>query len=132
VQSPIVGVPQTKGIWDVSWLGDQAGWLNGSAYPTWSGNSVITGHVTNSSGNPGPFAKLSTLWWGDQVIIHVSGAQYIYEVRSVQQVGPGNTNALMKHEELPWVTLVTCRGYDAATNSYLYRILVRAALVQVT
>ncbi len=130
-QSPIVGVPQTKGIWDVSWLGDQAGWLNGSAYPTWSGNSVITGHVTNSSGNPGPFAKLSTLWWGDKVIIHVSGAQYIYEVRSVQQVGPGNTNALMKHEELPWVTLVTCRGYDAATNSYLYRILVRAALVQV-
>jgi len=132
VQMPIVGVPQSaNGNWDVTWLGNDAGWLNGSAYPTWKGNSVITGHVTDVFGNPGPFARLNTLWWGDKIIVHASGGQYVYEVRSVQQSGPGNINAMMKHEELPWVTLVTCRGYDAASNSYLYRILVRAVLVEV-
>jgi sortase (surface protein transpeptidase) len=44
---------------------------------------------------------------------------------------PGNVNALLKHEELPWVTLVTCRGYNEASNSYQYRVLVRAVLVEV-
>jgi LPXTG-site transpeptidase (sortase) family protein len=128
---PIVGVPLVNGKWDVSWLGNNAGWLNGSAYPTWNGNSVLTGHVTDAAGNPGPFSKLSTLWWGDEVIVHASGAQYVYEVRSVLQAAPGNINTLMKHETLPWVTLVTCRGYDISSDSYLYRLLVRAVLVEV-
>jgi LPXTG-site transpeptidase (sortase) family protein len=131
VQMPIVGIPQTNGTWDVSWLGRDAGWLNGSAFPTWNGNSVLTGHVTDASGNPGPFARLNTLWWGDKVIVHISGAQYIYEVRSILQSSPANSAAMMKHEELPWVTLVTCRGYDVSSNSYLYRVLVRAVLVEV-
>jgi LPXTG-site transpeptidase (sortase) family protein len=132
VKMPIVGVPQSAdGSWDVTWLGKDAGWLNGSAYPTWNGNSVITGHVTDSFGRPGPFASLNMLWWGDKVIIHISGVQYVYEVRSVQQIGPGNINAMMKHEQLSWVTLVTCRGYDIASNSYRYRVLVRAVLVEV-
>lgn len=131
VKMPIVGVPQVNGKWDVSWLGNDAGWLNGSAYPTWKGNSVLTGHVTEASGNPGPFARLNTLMWGDDVIIHASELQYVYEVRSILQVGPGTTSAMMKHEALPWVTLVTCRGYNITSDSYRYRILVRAVLVEV-
>jgi LPXTG-site transpeptidase (sortase) family protein len=130
VQMPIVGVPLTNGEWDVSWLGNNAGWLNGSAFPTLDGNSVLTGHVTDAAGNPGPFSKLSMLWWDDQVIVHVSGAQYVYKVRSVLQAAPGDTNALMKHETVPWVTLVTCRGYNISSDSYLYRVLVRAVLVE--
>ncbi len=131
VQMNIVGVPQSNGTWDVSWLGNQAGWLNGSAFPTWAGNSVLTGHVWNADNSEGPFRYINTLWWGDKVIVHAWGAQYVYEVRSVQLVGPGNTDAMMKHEVLPWVTLVTCRGYDQASNSYLYRVLVRAVLLEV-
>jgi LPXTG-site transpeptidase (sortase) family protein len=131
VQMPIVGIPQVNGKWDVSWLGSDAGWLNGSAFPTWNGNSVIAGHVTDVSGKAGPFAAVNTLWYGDKVIIHAWGAQFVYEVRNVLQVGPGNTAAMMKHEDSPWVTLVTCRGYDTASNSYLYRVLVRAVLVEV-
>ena len=34
VKTSIVGVPQTGDTWDVTWLGSQAGWLAGSAYPT--------------------------------------------------------------------------------------------------
>ena len=131
VQMPIVGVPQTAGEWDVSWLGKQAGWLNGSAFPTWAGNSVLTGHVWNADNTAGPFRYINTLWWGDKVIVHAGGAQYVYEVRSVQQVSPNDTAAMMKHQTLPWVTLVTCRGYDQASNSYKYRVLVRAVLVGV-
>jgi hypothetical protein len=29
------------------------------------------------------------------------------------------------------MSLVTCRGYDEASNSYRYRVLVRAVLVEV-
>jgi type VI secretion system secreted protein VgrG len=132
VQMPIVGVPQqADGEWDVSWLGNQAGWLNGSAFPTWAGNSVLTAHVYGAYGNSGPFVHLNWLWWGDKVIVHAWGAQYVYEVRSVQQISPADTAAMMKHEDLPWVTLMTCRGYDEASNSYKYRVLVRAVLVEV-
>jgi LPXTG-site transpeptidase (sortase) family protein len=131
VKMNIVGVPQSNGKWDVSWLGNQAGWLNGSAFPTWAGNSVLTGHVWNADNTAGPFRYINTLWWGDKVVVHAWGAQYVYQVRSVMQVGPGNTNAMMKHEELPWVTLLTCRGFDQASNSYKYRVLVRAVLIEV-
>ena len=132
VKMSIVGVPQASdGTWDVSWLGQNAGWLNGSAYPTWSGNSVLTGHVWNADNTAGPFRYLNTLWWGDKVIVHAGGAQYIYEVRSVMQVGPGNTAAMLKHEDRPWLTLVTCLGFDQASSTYKYRVLVRAVLVDV-
>ena len=33
VQIPIVGVPQAKGSWDITWLGDQVGYLDGTALP---------------------------------------------------------------------------------------------------
>jgi len=132
VQMAIVGVPQqAAGGWDVSWLGNDAGWLNGTAFPTWSGNSVLTGHVYNADGNPGPFVHLNGLWWGDQVIVHAWGAQYVYEVRSVLQVAPGQVSSVITHKTQPWVTLITCRGYDAASNSYNYRVAVQAVLVVV-
>jgi LPXTG-site transpeptidase (sortase) family protein len=132
VQMPIVGVPQqADGEWDVSWLGNAAGWLNGTAFPTWSGNSVLTGHVYDADGNPGPFVHINGLWWGDQVIVHAWGAQYVYEVRSVSQVTPGEVSSVITHKDLPWVTLITCRGYNEASNSYTYRVAVGAVLVAV-
>jgi len=131
VQMPIVGIPVTDGEWDVSWLGNQAGWLNGTAFPTWAGNSVITGHVFDAFGKAGPFVHLNWLWYGDKVIVHAWGAQYVYEVRQVKQVAPGEVSSVLKHEELPWVTLVTCRGYDETSDSYKYRVVVRAVLVEV-
>jgi len=127
----IVGVPKKNEAWDVSWLGSNAGWLAGSAYPSWAGNSVLTGHVWNADNSAGPFRDLNTLWWGDKVIVHLSGQQYIYEVRSLKEVAPTDVSAMMKHEELPWLTLVSCKGYDKETASYRYRVLVRAVLVEV-
>jgi LPXTG-site transpeptidase (sortase) family protein len=71
------------------------------------------------------------LSWGDKVIVHAWGAQYVYEVRQVTQVEPEATSTVLKHEDQPYVTLVTCRGYDEVSNSYKYRVVVRAVLVEV-
>ncbi len=130
LETSIVGVPGPA--WDVTWLGEQIGYLDGTAFPTWNGNSVLTGHVTNANGLPGPFAELGALSYGDQVFIHAWGQDYTYEVRTVDlQVKPDSTRYLTRHEELPWLTLITCRGYDEATNTYRWRTVVRAVLVSI-
>ena len=127
VQMQIVGVPQSvDGTWDVTWLGNDAGWLNGSAFPSYLGNSVITGHLYNSNGQPGPFIHLSKMQYDDKIIVHVWGTQYTYQVREVFQVNPMDTAEMLKHEELSWLTLITCGGYDEKTNSYKYRVLVHS------
>jgi len=129
VQIPIVGVPQSDdGSWDVSWLGMQAGWLQNTAFPSWNGNSVLTGHVYMSNGTAGPFVNLSTLTWGDQIILHVYGVEYTYEVLENLNILP-NDLSVLKHEDSPWLTLLTCEGYDQTTNSYSYRVAVGAMLV---
>lgn len=131
VKLPIVGVPATRDGWDISWLGEKAGWLQGTAFPTWAGNSVLTGHAWNANDTPGPFIYLNQLAWGDKVIIHAWGQDYVYSVRSVKRISPNDTASVMKHESLPWLTLVTCQGYDVTTGSYRYRIEVKAVQVQI-
>jgi LPXTG-site transpeptidase (sortase) family protein len=91
---------------------------------------VLTGHVVNAKGKPGPFIGLYGLSWGDKVIIHAWGSQYNYEVRQVSQVKPEDISAVLKHEDLPYITLITCRGYDEADDSYKYRVVVRAVQVE--
>jgi len=46
-------------------------------------------------------------------------------------VDPSDVDKLMTHKETPWLTLVTCRGYDEETDRYRWRTLVRAVLVKV-
>jgi LPXTG-site transpeptidase (sortase) family protein len=127
---PIVGVPMRNGDWNVAWLGRQAGWLEGSAFPSWNGNSVLTSHVYLSDGSPGPFVNLSRLRYGEKVILHAYGQVYTFEVRSNEIVQPYDTSAF-RHEERPWLTLVTCREYDEKANIYRKRVVVRAVLVRV-
>jgi LPXTG-site transpeptidase (sortase) family protein len=131
IDIPIVGVPRRNGDWNVSWLGRQAGWLEGTSFPTWNGNSVITSHVYLSSGAPGPFVDLSKLSYGERVVIHAYGQKYTFEVRSNEIVDPKD-NSAFKHAERSWITLVTCREYDEKTNTYRKRVVVRAVLVSVT
>ncbi|MEW6031199.1 MAG: sortase [Chloroflexota bacterium] len=130
IDAEIVGVPKVKGAWDVTWLNNQVGWLQGTAFPSWSGNSVITSHVYLPNGKPGPFVNLSQLRWGDKVIVHAFGYRYTYEVRQNAKVKPDDTSVL-RHEDRPWVTLLTCLGYDEVTNSYASRFVVKAVMLQV-
>ncbi len=131
VKMNIVGIPQAKDGWDVSWLGREAGWLNGSAFPTWQGNSVLTGHVWTETNKPGPFNKLKNLQYGDQIKIHAFGQVFIYEIRESALISATDTKSMMKHEEKTWLTLITCEGFNARTGEYLYRRMARAVLVSV-
>ncbi len=127
---PIVGVPRNKDGWDLTWLWNNAGWLEGTAFPTWPGNTALTAHVYLPNGEPGPFVNLYTLEWGDKVIIHANGERYIYEVRAVKRVKP-NDISVLGHKERDWVTLITCEGFDEKTDAYRWRLVVQAVLVKV-
>jgi LPXTG-site transpeptidase (sortase) family protein len=126
-----VGVSPTQSGWDITWLGHQIGWLNTTAYPTWQGNSVLTGHAVDADGLPSVFADLGNLKYGDQVIVHLDGLKYIYEVREVSRfVNPSDKSAF-KHENASWLTLITCNGFNEETGEYRWRTVVKAVMVQV-
>jgi LPXTG-site transpeptidase (sortase) family protein len=131
VSANIVGVPQADGNWDVTWLGNSAGWLAGSAFPTWAGNTVLTGHVWNADNTPGLFVNLKQLKYGDPIKIHAFGQVYTYEVRDSRRVSTSNVSSVMKHEKLDWLTLVTCEDYRFLWNTYSARRVARAVLISV-
>ena len=130
VRADVVGVPQGQG-WNVSWLGRRVGYLEGTAYPTLAGNSVLAGHATDADGLPGIFAGLGTLRYGQRLVLHAWGQTFTYEVRTVNDwVAPNDTRLLTRHEAYPWLTLVTCRGFNQKSGAYAWRTVVRAVLVK--
>jgi LPXTG-site transpeptidase (sortase) family protein len=132
VRQSIQGVPLTQDGWDLTWLGEGIGYLEGTPFPTNAGNAVLTGHVYDADGLPGPFINLDRMKWGEQILIHGWGQEYIYEVRSVQErVSRTDTQSLTAREELPWLTLITCQGYDEKSGRYQYRVVVRALLIKI-
>ncbi|MCA2000837.1 MAG: sortase [Chloroflexi bacterium] len=132
VKAPIVGALKSGGSWDVTWLGNSVGWLEGSAFPTWAGNTVLTGHVWNADNTPGIFAEIKNLKYGDRFYIHAFGKTYVYEVRENRLLsGLSGAASVFRHEEYDWVTLLTCEGYSERTDTYLFRRMARAALVEI-
>jgi len=132
IKTDIVGVPKSADGWNVDWLGNSIGWLNGTAFPSWEGNSVVTGHVYNVSGLPGPFVNLKNLKYGDQVIVHMYGEKYIFEVQESNMVSPRKTDFALQHlEGHSYLTLITCQVYNPITDSYFFRRIVRTVLVDV-
>jgi LPXTG-site transpeptidase (sortase) family protein len=114
----------------VSWLGENAGYLYGTAFPTWVGNSVLTAHVWNADNSPGPFYQLRDLRHGDQFFIQSNGLTYVYEVRSNRLVSESNLD-VMKPSDYSLITLITCESFDEGSGGYLYRRAVQAVLVEV-
>ncbi|MDK2982379.1 MAG: hypothetical protein PWQ55_2726 [Chloroflexota bacterium] len=129
VNTPIIGVPQTLGGWNVTWLGSEAGYLDGTAFPTWDGNTVITGHVWDSFNRPSVFFGLKELNYGDRVQIRAWDMLYTYEVRANQLIAPDDLDVVFKTEELDWLTLITCEHFDAEADEYLSRRMVRSVLI---
>ena len=68
--------------------------------------------------------------YGDEIILQAWGLRHTYQVRAVQWVEPDDLSVL-PHEENDWLTLITCRGYNQATQGYQWRVAVRAVLVDV-
>ncbi len=131
-QNSIIGVPKIGNSWDVDWLEpDQVGYLEGSAFPTWQGNTVISGHVYNVDGSPGPFASLEQLSYDDEIIISSWGQDYIYKVREIHEWVDPNNEQILAHKDHDWITLITCKGYDEARDIYWWRTAVQAVLVEI-
>jgi LPXTG-site transpeptidase (sortase) family protein len=131
VNVPIVGVQQDSSGWDLTWLGNNAGYLEGTAYPTWAGNTVLTGHVLDATNVPGPFANLKGLNDGDRIYIDANGSKYVYQVERNFVVSASNTAAVFEHEGYDWLTLVTCENYSNIFKRYLSRRVVKAVLVSI-
>jgi LPXTG-site transpeptidase (sortase) family protein len=66
------------------------------------------------------------------LIVRFGGQKYTFEVRENKQVKPTEVNSVLKHEEYPWLTLITCKSYNEQTGEYAYRTVVRAVLISVT
>ena len=130
LDSEIVGVPRQDNDWDVRWLGNSLGYLDGTAYPGTIGNTVLVGHVYGASGYAGPFINLKQLKWGDEIILSISGEQYTYQVRETYETTPEDMSALESQEDYFWITLVTCSDYNESTDEYLSRYVVLAIMVE--
>ena len=130
ITQTIMGVPQSPDGWNVSWLGNGVGYLAGTAFPTWAGNTVLTGHVWNADGSPGIFHGLDQLQHGDQFTITAWGLTYTYEVRDSEQVYATNLSVL-EHSDYDIVTLLTCEDFSEWSGAYRYRRVVTAVLIDV-
>ncbi|MCJ7823455.1 MAG: sortase, partial [Anaerolineales bacterium] len=130
ISAPIVGVSTSDQGWDLTWLWNRVGYLEGTAYPSWPGNTALTAHVILPNGLPGPFADLGKLAWADRIVLHANGLQYVYHVTYVWSTHPDDLSVL-RHEEMDWLTLITCDEYDESTDQYLRRTAVRAVLIEI-
>ena len=130
LKMPIIGVPASSDGWDLTWLTNEAGYLEGTTFPTHVGTTGITGHVYLADGTPGPFRHVGDLVWGDQIILHAYGQRYIYEVRENRVVLPTDMS-VFNNDGYTWLALLTCKSYLPSSNTYEYRIVVRAVLVNV-
>jgi LPXTG-site transpeptidase (sortase) family protein len=131
IDFPIVGATLSKTGWDLTWLQNNVAYLEGSAYPTWTGNTVLTAHVTDANDNIGPFSDIKGMKVGQFIYIHSEGQTFVYQVQENRKIAPSNISAVFEHEEYDWVTLVTCENYNEKTKSYKYRRMVRAVLISV-
>ena len=92
---------------------------------------MLSAHVWDANNNPGPFAKLKDLRFGDRFYIHAYGLTYTYEVRENRMVWPSQVDRVFQHEEYDWVTLLTCEFFNPFTDEYLLRRMVRAVLINI-
>ena len=111
-----------------------AGWYVNSVPPGEKGLSIIDGHVLGRYGDA-IFANLKNLRQGDNIKIQLgdlSWREFIVkntEVTSDTKAGEAQFTSLP--DVASQLTLITCQGkYDAKTNSYDKRLIVRAALVE--
>lgn len=127
---PVVGIPRKDIGWDLTWLAYQAGYLEGTAFPTWEGNTVITAHAYLANDRPGPFIDLAKLDWGDILIINSGRYDFVYEVRERYLTTPDDYAPLASETD-DWLTLITCYQFDEELDAYLWRTVVRAERVGV-
>ena len=113
------------------------GWLDSSAAPGESGNTLLAGHrdFEDISGNVGTGVcwELINTEVGDQMLVRDNehGIYYVYSVIEAETIDPYDPDAarFLKDTSEPVVTLITCEGsFDAETHQYSHRRVVVGVL----
>lgn len=127
----IVTVRRIPGGWDVTYLQDLVGHLEGTSWLGESGNTVLAGHFEDQVGAPGPFRYLYHAEIGDRIMIQDgSDAQFlIYQVTEVFTTSPDDVEVL-RNTLTPRLTLITCDSWNPNHNTYDERLVVIAEPIQ--
>lgn len=116
------------------------GWLDSSAQPGETGNTLLAGHrdYEDISGNVGTGVcwELINTKVGDQVILRdiEQDIYYVYTVTEAATVDPRKRENIryLRDKEEPIVTLITCTGsFNADTHQYSHRLVVVGVLAAV-
>lgn len=125
IYASVIEIFRHNANWDISFLGSNAGHLEGTAPLDASGNIVLAGHVELADGKPGVFAEIGKLNHGDLVILQIPSGERRYQVTEIKTVEPDDLSILYPtdHDRL---TLLTCSDYDFLQGGYLSRTIVVA------
>ena len=97
-----------------------------SALPGEKGNLVITGHsagdIYSNNQYKFIFSGLERLSENDLIYVNYESKRYTYSVRKKETVEPSNVNALIRENDKPILTLITCTPLGTSR----YRLLVTA------
>ncbi|MBQ4514614.1 MAG: sortase [Anaerolineaceae bacterium] len=127
VEAELVSVPLSGDFWQVDWLGQNAGVLEGSALPG-EGISIVAAHNTLSNMEFGPFALLSTLELNDVIMVSDQhGGMQRFRVFANELLAPDDMAKLAAAAEQDQNTLVliTCEN-ELPEGGYLNRRVVFA------
>jgi LPXTG-site transpeptidase (sortase) family protein len=125
ITAPVIEVYLDGQSWDVKYLGQNAGHLQGTAWFGQPGNIVLAGHVEMPDGRAGIFAGVSKMNLGDPVILSLNDKQQRYSIAAINRVKPDDLSVLYPTEN-DRLTLITCDSYDFLQNTYQDRVVVVA------
>jgi sortase A len=125
IRAPVITTIIRDNTWDVTHLGTNVGYLQGTSWTTQPGNVVLSGHVEMNDGRQGVFATLDEVAVGDQVSISDRGRTYQYRVREMYYVQPDDLSVVYPTGE-DILTLITCSDYNFVRNIYERRFVVVA------
>ncbi len=124
-------VPFANNSWDVDDLGNGVGLLEQTGTrPGDPRSMVFAGHVSTEWSFLGPFAHLSRLKEGSEIIYTLGDEIHIYEVTKMQRILPSQ-GGLLFQDDPEKILLLTCIGYEADSESYAERLLIEAKRVDV-
>lgn len=129
IDSEVYLVPFKKGQWDISYIGNDAGWLETTSLPDQGGNTVIVGHVQMPGKIAGLFAQIDRLARGAKIEVAMEDEVFTYRVVNKLLVKASNTS-IVGETDRSTLTLITCYrpSWDVSSHTYLMRIAVIAEL----
>ncbi len=128
VDVPVVVAQYGRGTWNFSRITGQAAYLAMRPQPGQGSNVVIAAHFELVGRKPGPFYRLGEVMLNDEIIVTHKTAQHRYRVRNVYWVDPTNLGPIYQTGS-EVLTLITCDDFNARTQAYDKRLIVRAAPV---